>query len=78
MREDERENEDSRRRTSLDPRPKPAMTVPSMRKGYGGAGPESGPTMVGREDMASRARVGPIESGGDGSDGGGRDNEWKR
>jgi hypothetical protein len=34
--------------TSFDPRPKPDITSPSMRRGNGDSGPESGPTIVGR------------------------------
>jgi hypothetical protein len=34
--------------TSFEPRPKPDITSPSMRRGNGGSGPESGPTIVGR------------------------------
>lgn len=34
--------------TSLEPRPKPAMTLPSILYGKGDSGPESGPTMEGR------------------------------
>lgn len=38
--------------TSFDPRPKPEMTLPSMRSGYGASGPASGPTMSGRTAAA--------------------------
>ncbi len=38
--------------TSFDPRPKPEMTLPSMRSGYGASGPASGPTMSGRAAAA--------------------------
>lgn len=34
--------------TSFEPRPKPAMTLPSILYGNGLSGPESGPTMEGR------------------------------
>lgn len=34
--------------TSFEPRPKPDITSPSIRRGNGSSGPESGPTIVGR------------------------------
>jgi hypothetical protein len=37
--------------TSLDPRPKPEMTLPSILKGKGASGPASEPTMLGRSGM---------------------------
>ena len=40
--------EDMRRFTSLEPRPNPDTTLPPMRRGKGGSGPESGPIILAR------------------------------
>jgi len=36
------------KQTSFEPRPKPETTLPLIRNGNGGSGPESGPIIVGR------------------------------
>lgn len=41
--------------TSLEPRPKPEMTLPSILRGKGASGPLSEPTMLGRCDIVLTA-----------------------
>lgn len=44
--------------TSFEPRPNPDITSPSMRRGKGVSGPESGPTIVGRGARGADAGAG--------------------